>query len=95
MHGYAPAQKNLADMYAAGRGVKQDSEKAAEWYQEADVSSEFLEQTEVILLGFTPFESEDEWDAYNANKRLREIERSPHIIVHDAELGCESLLAAG
>ena len=61
-------------MYAAGRGVQRDEAAAAKWHREAAESSTHWGQSEVIVVGFTPYEDEDEWDAYIVSRQLREME---------------------
>ena len=69
-------------MYAEGRGVEQSDAEASKWWSEAEESSEYCEQSEVIVTGFTPYEDEDEWDVYVATRRRREWIGSPGTGIH-------------
>ena len=44
-----------------------------------DESRATWDDSDVIVLGFTPYENEDEWDACIASKRLRELAFSPKV----------------
>ena len=84
-HGYPDGERRLGDMYAEGRGVEQSDAEASRWWSEAEESSEYCEQSEVIVVRFAPYEDEAEWDAYVVSRDRREWAGATGTAIHGGD----------